>query len=49
MCNIENFKEGEYGWCTFYIRVNMEHSSPLKSLEEGNQGKKENNGGDEPV
>jgi hypothetical protein len=29
-------KEGEYGWCTSYTRMNIELINMLKSLQEGN-------------
>jgi hypothetical protein len=31
----KTLKEGEYGWCTFYTSVNMEHWNLFKSPQEG--------------
>jgi hypothetical protein len=46
---VEESKEGECGWCIFYININMEHWNLLKSPQEGEWGKRENNGGDKPI
>jgi hypothetical protein len=37
----EGSKEGEYGWCTFYTRMNIEFFNLLKSVYEGDWHRKE--------
>jgi hypothetical protein len=41
-------KEDEYGWCTFYRRMNIEYLNLLKSPQEGDSGGKEKTR-DEPI
>jgi hypothetical protein len=44
-------EEGKGGWiwlCIFYTRMSMEHWNLLKSLWEGEWGRRENNGKGEP-
>jgi hypothetical protein len=44
---MKKLEEGEYGWCTFYTSMNMEHWNRFQSFYDGEWCEEENNGGDE--
>jgi hypothetical protein len=40
----ESSKEGEYGWCIFYTRINIEYLNCWNHHKKGTKGERKNEG-----